>query len=156
MAEFTLLLGANRGDPPATFVRAATLIGERIGPILAVSRDHWTLPWGFEDDRLFLNRAILLESNLPPGRVMGLLLEIERELGRERPVDGGYASRPIDIDILFLEGRTVDEPGLLIPHPRVQDRAFALAPAADIVPALVHPRLNQDVLLLLDLVLRKP
>ena len=150
MAEFTLLLGADRGNPMDTFAEATALIQARVGPVRCSSRDHWTEPWGFRGDHLFLNRALLVESDLEPGEVMLRLLQIERELGRERPAKGGYAPRTIDIDVLFVGDRTIQEPGLTVPHPRVHERAFALAPAADIVPGLVHPTLNTTVLALLD------
>ncbi|MGB3527164.1 MAG: 2-amino-4-hydroxy-6-hydroxymethyldihydropteridine diphosphokinase [Flavobacteriales bacterium] len=156
MAEITLLLGANRGEPHATFARATTLIEDRIGRILASSRDHWTEPWGFQDDRLFLNRAILLESDLAPARVMEKLLEIEKELGRERTSSDGYASRTIDLDILFIGEQVIEQPGLSVPHPRVHERTFALAPAADIIPDLVHPVLKRMVIDLLDQTLHEP
>ena len=150
MAEFTLLLGANRGEPHATFARATTLIEDRIGHIIASSRDHWTEPWGFQDSRLFLNRAILVGSSLLPGKVMERLLEIEQELGRERTSNSGYSSRIIDLDILFIGDLVLEQPGLSIPHPRVQERTFALAPAADIIPDLVHPLLKRTVMDLLN------
>ncbi len=156
MAEFTLLLGANRGEPHATFARATTLIEDRIGRIVASSRDHWTEPWGFQDSRLFLNRAVLLESIMDPGRVMERLLEIEEELGRERTSGAGYTSRTIDLDILFIGDEVIEQPGLSIPHPRVHERTFALAPAADIIPDLVHPLLKRTVMDLLNQALQKP
>lgn len=155
MAEFTLLMGANRGDPHATFARATTLIEDRIGPILASSRDHWTSPWGFDDDRLFLNRAILMDSTRNPQDVMDKLLAIEEELGRVREEGIRYTSRTIDIDILFAGSLTINLPDLQLPHPRVHERAFALGPAADIVPGLVHPVLHRTVLDLLNNVLRQ-
>ena len=88
---------------------------------------------------------------MPPEKVMEKLLVIEMELGRVRPTDGRrYASRPIDLDILFVEEQAFERPGLSVPHPRVHQRVFALAPAADIVPALVHPLLHRTVLDLLN------
>ena len=153
MAEFTILLGANMDDPHATFARVTTLIEDRIGPVLSSSRDHWTEPWGFQGDRLFLNRAILVGSESAPERVMEKLLTIEKELGRERPADGSYVSRVIDLDILFIGDQVIDGPEVTVPHPLVQQRAFALGPAADIVPDLVHPQLGITVLDLLNKVL---
>ena len=150
MAEITLLLGANRGNPTATFVRAIALIEQGIGRVLAASRDHWTAPWGFQDDQLYLNRALLVKSDQPPGVVMERALEIETELGRVRTPGSGYTSRIIDLDILFIGAQVIDQPGLTVPHPRVHERAFALAPAADIVPGLVHPVWQRNVLDLLD------
>jgi 2-amino-4-hydroxy-6-hydroxymethyldihydropteridine diphosphokinase len=154
MAEMLLLLGGDRGDLPATFVRAGALIAGRIGPVVAQSRDHWTEPWGFTDDRLFLNRALLVASDRDPQEVMREALRIERELGRERTPGGGYGPRTIDIDILFIGGAVIDTPELVVPHPRVHQRAFALGPAADLAPDLVHPTLRRTVLDLLNDVLQ--
>lgn len=150
MAEFTVLMGGNRGDLKATFARGANMIAERIGPILATSRDHWTEPWGFQDEHLFLNRAVQVQSDRSPSEVMGILLDIEKELGRSRPHAGGFGPRTMDLDILFVEQNEIDQPGLTVPHPRVHLRSFALGPAADIVPELVHPRLGLSVLQLLN------
>lgn len=145
MAEYTLLLGADRGDPAATFEQAFAAIRERIGPIGAFSREHWTTPWGFQGDRLFLNRAVLVDSGLEPGKLMDELLAIEAALGRKRSAGEGYAPRVIDIDVLFAGQRVINRPNLVVPHPKVQFRHFALAPAADIVPALIHPLLGESV-----------
>ncbi|MBP8822201.1 MAG: 2-amino-4-hydroxy-6-hydroxymethyldihydropteridine diphosphokinase [Flavobacteriales bacterium] len=150
MAEFTLLMGADLGDPAHTFARATALIAARIGKVLATSRDHWTKPWGFQSDRPFLNRALLVESTMDPGQVMDGLLQIEQELGRKRAPSEGYASRLIDLDILFIGAQIRDQPGLRVPHPRVHLRTFALAPAADIVPGLMHPQAGRTVLDLLN------
>jgi len=150
MAEITMLLGANRDDPHTTFARATTLVEDRIGRVLASSRDHWTEPWGFQDSRLFLNRAVLVGTSMPPEEVMEKMMGIEQELGRVRPADGHYASRPIDLDILFVGEQVIDRPELSVPHPRVHQRVFALSPAADIIPDLVHPLLHRSVLDLLN------
>jgi len=154
MAEMIVLLGGNTGDPVITLTSAMGLIAERIGPVLAQSRDHWTEPWGFDDDRLFLNKAIIIDTALEPGRVMEELLTIERELGRERSPDVRYAARPIDLDILFIGSEVIDQPGLIVPHPRVHQRVFALEPAADVAPGMIHPLLGRSVLDLLNDILQ--
>lgn len=154
MAEFTVLMGGNRGDLKATFGRAIELIEGRIGIVLAISRDHWTQPWGFEDEQLFLNRAVLVASELAPAEVMNRLLAIEDELGRRRPAGGGLVPRTIDLDILFIGDLVIDTPALTVPHPRIPQRTFALGPAADIVPGLVHPHTGQTVLQMLNTALR--
>ena len=150
MAEVIVLFGGNSGDPVVTLQAALVLITKRIGPVLAQSRDHWTEPWGFTDDRLFLNKAIIIDTALAPENVMKELLAIESELGRERSADVRYTARPIDLDILFVGSEVIDRPGLTVPHPRVHQRAFALAPTADIAPGLVHPLLGRPVLDLLN------
>ncbi len=148
--EVVLLLGGNVGEPVATLGRADALIGDRVGKVLARSRDHWTEPWGFADDRLFLNRALLLSTELDPRAVLNACLDIERSLGRTRSTAPGHAPRNVDIDVLFHGDHVVEEPGLHIPHPRVHERAFALAPVADIAPSLIHPTLHRTVLDLLN------
>lgn len=148
--EAVLLLGGNIGDVLATLGRADALIAERAGAVLARSRDHWTEPWGFKDERLFLNRALLVSTALEPEDLMRTCLAIEQELGRSRDSSPGYTARTIDIDLLFAGDRVVDSPTVTLPHPRLHERKFALAPAADIAPDLVHPLLHRTVLQLLN------
>ncbi|MFT3883985.1 MAG: 2-amino-4-hydroxy-6-hydroxymethyldihydropteridine diphosphokinase [Flavobacteriales bacterium] len=150
MAEWVLLLGGDRGDLRRTFAQAEERIAERVGRILARSRDHWTEPWQVADEALFLNRALVVESGQAPAVLMEALLAIEHGLGRRRADGPRYAPRPLDIDVLFQGGLVLSDPRITVPHPRVQERAFALAPAADVVPGLVHPVLHASVLTLLD------
>ncbi len=152
--EVLLLLGGNRGEVGATLARAEALLAERIGRVRARSRDHWTEPWGFEDDHLFLNRAILIDTVLDPQQVLSHCLRIEVELGRKRAPGSAYTSRTIDIDLLLFEDRIINLPDLRLPHPRMHLRAFALAPAADLLPDRQHPILHRTLLTLLNDVLR--
>ncbi|MDQ3100891.1 MAG: 2-amino-4-hydroxy-6-hydroxymethyldihydropteridine diphosphokinase [Bacteroidota bacterium] len=148
--EVLLLLGGNEGDPLSLSDAVERSIGNGIGRILARSRDHWTEPWGFEDARLFLNRALLLGTILDPEVLMMKLLDIERQFGRIRKAGSTYGPRPIDIDILLIGDLVFRSELLEVPHPRMQQRAFALAPAADIAPRWVHPVRKQTVLQLLN------
>lgn len=145
-----LLLGGNLGDPCATLTRAAELIGERSGKVVAQSRDHWTEPWGFEAEQLFLNRALLVRSSLSPSDLLITSLRIERQLGRMRGGENGYTSRTIDIDILQIKGVTLSTTLLTLPHPRMHQRWFALAPSADVAPGWRHPLLGRTILELLN------
>ena len=145
-----LLLGGDLDDPPAYLDRATELLDRALGHHPCSSRDHWTVPWGFHDHRLFLNRALLVRTRCAPQDLMLLALDIERELGRQRPAAGGYAPRTIDIDILLMEDLMVRSERLTLPHPRMHERAFALAPAADLCPEWVHPGLGRTVLDLLN------
>lgn len=149
-SELVVLLGGNVGDPPRTLALAQGQIEARIGRIVSHSRDHWTAPWGFTDPRLFLNRALLLETGLTPTDVLAECLAIERLLGRERPADGAPVSRNIDIDILLVGHQVIELPGLVVPHPRLHLRRFALAPLADILPSWQHPLLHRSALDLLN------
>ncbi len=149
-SELVLLLGGNTGDPALELDRAEVLLGERVGKVLARSRDHWTEPWGFNDPRLFLNRALIVGTKKPPTTVLHECLSIEQLLGRVRPTDGAPASRNIDIDILLIGDQVIELPGLVVPHPRLHLRRFALAPLADILPLWVHPTRHLTSLQLLD------
>lgn len=152
--EALLLLGGNMGEMKETFAVVEARIEQQVGRILSHSRDHWTEPWGFSDERLFLNRALIVETRSAPEEIMRVLLRIEEELGRTREQDR-YAARAIDIDILLIGNLVIDTPSLSVPHPRMHERAFALSPAADIAPGWVHPVLGRNVLEMLG-DLRRP
>lgn len=148
--EALLLLGGDLGDVCRTLDLATEALAARAGTVLARSRDHWTLPWGFAGNGLFLNRAVLLNTDLGPQELMDMALSIEKDLGRVRNNVPGYSSRTVDIDILTMADKVIDTPGLVLPHPRMHERAFALAPAADVAPSAIHPLLHRSVLQLLN------
>ena len=152
--EVLLLLGGNMGDVRVTLDQAEARITERVGAVRARSREHWTAPWGFRDHRLFLNRALLVDTHLAPEELLQRTLAIERELGRVRETGVGYAARPIDIDLLLWGQQVISLQDLHVPHPRMHERSFALAPAADVAPDWSHPLLHRTVLNLLNDVLR--
>ena len=152
--ETLLLLGGNIGDVSATLDQAEAMIGELTGTVLSRSRDHWTEPWGFADDRLFLNRALVVRTDLSPHGLLEKCLGIERQLGRTRAEGQRYSARTIDIDLLLCGDQVISSPELVVPHPRMHERAFTLAPAADVAPDWPHPLLQRTVLNLLNDVLR--
>lgn len=132
-------LGANLGDRAATLARALELLAEepRI-EILAVSSFRETDPVGVLDQPLFLNAAAAIETPLEPRELLTTLLEVERQLGRTRE-GPRYGPRTVDLDLLLIEGITLDEPGLTLPHPRLHERVFALEPLAELDPSIVVP-----------------
>lgn len=148
--EALLLLGGDLGDVRRTLDLATQALAAQAGTLLAQSRDHWTLPWGFQGKGLFLNRAVLLRTALSPQDLMDLMLRIEKDLGRVRSNAPGYSSRTVDIDLLSMGDTVLNTPSLVLPHPRMHERAFALAPAADVVPSAIHPLLQRSVLQLLN------
>jgi 2-amino-4-hydroxy-6-hydroxymethyldihydropteridine diphosphokinase len=132
-------LGSNLGDRSATLTRALELLGERQAiSLVAVSSFRETDPVGYLDQPRFLNAAVAIETSLSPQALLLALLEIERELGRTRE-GPRYGPRTVDLDLLLMEGITVAEPGLTVPHPRLHERKFALAPLAELDPTLVVP-----------------
>lgn len=137
--EAALGLGGNLGDPVAAFATVLKRL-ERHAGISAVrpSSVYRTAPWGKLDQPEFLNMAVLVETDLPARALLDLCLDLEREGGRERRERWG--PRTIDIDILTYGDEMIDEPGLQVPHPRIAERAFVLAPLAEIAPGLVIGR----------------
>jgi 2-amino-4-hydroxy-6-hydroxymethyldihydropteridine diphosphokinase len=126
-------LGANLGDREATIRRAVELLGAaRVSTLIE------TEPWGYADQPRFLNAVAELETGEPPRELLGRLLEIERELGRTRE-GPRYGPRTIDLDLLLYGGEQLAEPGLVVPHPRLHERAFVLEPLAELAPGLVVP-----------------
>ncbi|WP_332696687.1 2-amino-4-hydroxy-6-hydroxymethyldihydropteridine diphosphokinase [Bosea sp. (in: a-proteobacteria)] len=131
--EATLGFGGNLGDPVLAFAGVlGRLRAHAAIEVKAVSSVWRTAPWGKLDQPEFRNMAVLLESTLSADELLDLCLAIERESGRERLERWG--PRTLDIDILTYGGQTIDRPGLQIPHPRITERAFVLAPLAEIAP----------------------
>ena len=137
MKMLYLALGANAGRREENIRRAIELIDERVGRIEGQSALYETVPLGFESEHLFLNAAVSCRTDLTPEKILDVTQEIERELGRRhKSVDGQYADRTIDIDLLWMEGVVMDEPRLTLPHPRIVERDFVLRPLCDIAPDL--------------------
>ena len=133
MTAVVLGLGGNIGDTRSLMREAIEhLAGQPDVAVKAVSALYRTPPWGKTDQPPFLNAAVKIETDLSPQELLGAVLSVEQALGRERKERWG--PRTIDIDILIYGGRTVDEPGLCVPHPRLTERAFALAPLVDVMP----------------------
>ena len=132
-------LGSNLGEREAT-IRAAL---ERLaaGPeidVEAVSSLRETDPVGYLDQPRFLNGAAALRTELSPRALLERLLDVERELGRDRSVPR-FGPRTIDLDLLLYGSEQIDENGLEIPHPRLAERRFVLEPLAELDSALMVP-----------------
>ena len=126
-------LGSNLGDREALIRRAAELIGAR-----RLSTVIETEPWGHVNQPRFLNAAAEVETPLTPRQLLVFLLDVERRLGRER-IGPRWGPRTIDLDLLLYGEDTVEEPDLVVPHPRLTEREFALRPLAELVPSLKIP-----------------
>ena len=146
-----VLLGSNLGDRELLVNQASKMIGERCGKIVAKSRLYESEPWGFKSEHWFLNQVVKIETALSPDDLMKELLEIEKELGRDRSVPHeGYVSRPMDLDILYFGNEIIDTQMVKAPHPRLHERRFTLLPLCDIALDFVHPVMKKTNLQLLD------
>ncbi len=144
MIQLYLLLGGNMGDKARVFMEVKAHLQECIGEIQAQSAIYETEPWGFESNDLFWNQALMLSTSLSPDEVLEQTQAIEFKLGRIRK-ENQYSSRVIDIDILFYGDAVVKSEKLTVPHPRIQDRKFALVPLAEIAPQLNHPVFQKSI-----------
>ena len=139
MTRVFIGLGATIGDREANLNRALELIAETPGVGLqTVSSFRETDPVGYADQPRFLNAAAMMETTLPARGLLDSLLAVERTLGRTRE-GPRFGPRTIDLDLLIYGKEEIDEPGLCVPHPRLQERRFVLEPLAELDSGLVVP-----------------
>jgi 2-amino-4-hydroxy-6-hydroxymethyldihydropteridine diphosphokinase len=143
MSTIYLSVGANVGDRAGNIRRAIEALGAREVRVTRVSSLYETEPVEMREQPWFLNCVVEAETGLQAQQVMGVLLEIERGMGRERRVPKG--PRVIDMDILLFGSSVVRTAGLEIPHPRMAERRFVLVPFAEIAPGVGHPILKKTI-----------
>jgi 2-amino-4-hydroxy-6-hydroxymethyldihydropteridine diphosphokinase len=137
-----LALGSNMGNRLANLKAAINNLTPQL-TIKNKSSVYDTPPWGFTEQAAFLNQVIVAKTYLTPQALLGHLKRLETALGRVPNFQNG--PRLIDIDILFFDDLVLDTPLLVIPHPRLHERAFVLTPLAEIAPELIHPVLNKPI-----------
>lgn len=142
-----LLIGGNMGDVRTNLDHAIRSISKTCGQVIAISSIYQTAAWGKTDQPDFLNQAVQIHTTLDPIELLHEVLQIERDMGRERVEK--YGPRSIDIDIIFYEQCILDLRELTIPHPQVANRRFALTPLAEIAPTYIHPVLGKTIQALL-------
>jgi 2-amino-4-hydroxy-6-hydroxymethyldihydropteridine diphosphokinase len=144
-ASVYVALGSNLGDRELNLLRGIAEIGKLPGSkVTALSGFYDTQPVGPVAQGNFLNAALRLETSLTPQKLLSELQRIESEIFmRKRTVEWG--PRIIDLDIIFYGDRIVAESNLEIPHPRLHERRFVLAPLAEIAPGFIHPRMGRSV-----------
>ena len=144
-----IALGSNLGDRRAHLDRAVSRLAALLQNI-RVSPYIETAPVDVpEDQPLFLNAAAVGDVALSARELLVELLEIEREQGRDRPFPG--APRTLDLDLVLFGNQVIDEPGLVVPHPRFRERRFVLEPLSQVGPEMVDPISGKTVQALLNL-----
>lgn len=132
MTRAFLSLGSNLGDRRKQLAEAVGSLG---GSVRAVSPVYETDPVGGPDQGRFLNLVVQIDTDLSPRELLAVCHRLESAAGRVRIERWG--PRSLDVDIVWIDGVTVAEPDLEIPHPRMNERRFVLAPLADLAPELV-------------------
>lgn len=144
MRQVLVSLGSNLGNRFDNLQLAINFLFEEAGAVLKISPVYETPAMGFDGDP-FLNCAVWLETEFEPEVVLGIVLNIEKKMGRIRNPDGGYASRPMDIDLLFFDDEIIRAGNLQIPHPEIQNRKFVLLPVNDIAGEWKHPVFQKKI-----------
>jgi 2-amino-4-hydroxy-6-hydroxymethyldihydropteridine diphosphokinase len=133
LAQAYLALGGNVGNSRAILDRAVQLLCDgRDLRLTARSSDYSTPPWGFKYQPPFINLCIAVETILSPRDLLARAQAVELKLGRDRAHEKRWGPRTADIDIIAYDDLTLDEPGLILPHPHLFERAFVLKPLAEI------------------------
>ena len=148
MKRVYLSLGSNIGDREGNLRKAVERLAAQEIRMLHASRIYETEPVDYKDQAWFLNQVVEAETALFPMQLLTRIGRVERELGRRHTVRNG--PRTIDIDILFYGAATVETARLEIPHPRIAQRRFVLAPLAELAPDLRHPVTHRSVRQMLE------
>jgi 2-amino-4-hydroxy-6-hydroxymethyldihydropteridine diphosphokinase len=138
-----LLMGGNLGNRVENLANARERVAQQCGIIIHTSAIYETAAWGLEAQPPFLNQAIQLQTFSNAHALLHCLLNVEKELGRER--NEKYGPRLIDLDILLFDHSVINTPELTIPHPELQNRRFALTCLADIAADVMHPLFQKPI-----------
>jgi len=138
MQQAILSTGSNLGRRRDNISSALDMLGDAGVKVLKVSSFYETAPVGPRDQPDFINGAALVETGLEPAELLRLIKQVESGLGRD-PGGRRWGPRPVDIDIIFFGRLEIEEPGLVIPHPRFAGRLFVLEPVLEVAPDFVLP-----------------
>lgn len=135
-------LGGNQGDRLAHLERAVSEMAKSV-TVTALSKIYETEPLGFADQPWFLNAVVAVDTELSARALLAILQEIELKLGKATPFLNG--PRTLDLDMLLYGDEVIDGPTLVVPHPRMHERAFVLRPLADVAGHVVHPTIGKAI-----------
>jgi len=149
MTRVYFLLGGNIGNREDLLAEAVRKMTNHVGQFVNASSLYETEPWGFTHEQNFLNQVVVFDSEFSALDILDKTQAIEKDLGRVRKKTQ-YCERTIDIDILFYGNEQIENERLSIPHPRIQERSFALHPLAELIPDFKHPVLKKSIQILKD------
>lgn len=146
MAIVYLALGSNKGDRVGYVQQATSLLNEIEGvKIVRTSSFYETQPWLEKNTTWYVNAVIEIKTSLLPIDLLSECQRIERQLGRDRQLEGVHGDRTMDIDILFYDNDIIDEDCLRIPHKYFHQRAFTIVPMLELDPEFIHPDFNKSI-----------
>ena len=151
MVRVVFLTGSNAPDRDEVLRRTAEILSRRVGEVERASQIYGSEPWGFHAEEMFSNQALILQTALTPIEVLDEALATEQEVGRDRAREQAekeitgerYASRVVDVDVMFYDDEIIDTPRLKVPHPLLHVREFALEPLCEIMGDYRHPVLGK-------------
>ena len=141
-------IGSNIGDRKSNILKSMRQIKTKLGTICCSSKIYESSPWGYTNQKKFLNSVIKVESEFNPFDTLKIIQEIENNLGRIRKKK--WDARIIDLDILLFNDQIINSVNLTIPHPYIQERNFVLVPLNEIAPSHHHPKFKKSISHLLN------
>jgi 2-amino-4-hydroxy-6-hydroxymethyldihydropteridine diphosphokinase len=145
MVNVILLIGGNLGNRFENIELTTALISEQIGEIVNKSSIYETQAWEIDTNQNFLNQVLILKSDLKPYEILEKINYIESKLGRIRDENKRWISRAMDVDILFYNDLVLEDEALTIPHKRLAERKFTLAPLNELMSDYIHPKLGKSI-----------
>ncbi len=143
MSKAYISIGSNIGEREKNCLRAIELMEKEHITVIKQSSIYETEPWGVNNQPLFLNMVIEIETDLTPLELLKVLKDIEKKMGRVNSYHWG--PRIIDLDILLFDNLIINMDNLIIPHPFLHERDFVLRPLKEIAQEIKHPVLNKSV-----------